>query len=90
MDRNLDKIYKQVIKCFPKSFVTIDTSMIHHTSGTDKLDIRLYINTHKFKQSMTSFSNHCDSVEGFITHINYEMQDVVDWKPIKELKQRIV
>lgn len=90
INRKLEEIHNKLIKCFPKAYLTIDISLEKNGNYPATIKIRAYISNHSFKLSTTSFSNYCDSIEGFITHINYEMEGIAGWKPIKELKSRIV
>jgi len=73
INRKLEEIHNKLIKQFPKAYVTIDISLEKNGNYTVTINIRAYISNHSFKLSKTSFSNHCDSIEGFITNINYEM-----------------
>ena len=97
INRKIEEIHNKLIKCFPNNKVDVDINInmsLMKSSISNKskptFEIRAYISNHKFKLSDSNFSNYCDSIEGFITHINYEMQNIDGWKPIKELKSRIV
>lgn len=85
MELLIKKILNRVTTiCNKSAYITIDSEYSIKKDGGIICNYRIYVSNHIFKQSGSNFSNRCDSIEGFIEHINFEFKDFDGWKPIPQ------
>ena len=83
MKKKFEEILRKVRKLYNNSYIAVDYELKQYSSGKSVKEVfKIYIEGFVFPITGNAVSTDCDSLEGFINHLNYVFKDNSNWKPI--------
>ena len=85
MKKKFEEILRKVRKLYNNSYIAVDYELKQYSSDKPVKEVfKLYVESFVFTITGNAVSTDCDSLEGFIHHLNHVFKDDPNWKPITQ------